>query len=165
MHIGSSGLPSSSADAPTAVAVTNCFGYAMVSLADWLFSGLFERFRGLKVVYSEAQIGWIPAVLERADRKWELNPAYYEASAVPRKPSSYYYEHVFGCFIDDTYGTGNIDSVGEDNVMLETDFPHSDTTWPTSQANAAKELSSLTLLQREKVMRLNAIRVFDLPFS
>jgi predicted TIM-barrel fold metal-dependent hydrolase len=165
MHIGSSGLPSSSIDAPFAVVASNNFGFAMLSMADWLFSGLFERFPTLKIVYSEAQIGWIPALLERADRKWELNPAYYDANAVRRKPSSYYYEHVYGCFIDDPFGARNIDATGEDNVMLETDFPHSDTTWPTSQANAEKELASLTDAQKEKAMRLNAIRVFNLPFG
>src|SRR5262249_1677676 len=70
MHIGSSGLPAASADAPFAVAASNVFGFAMMSLADWLFSGLFERFPNLKIAYSEAEIGWIPALLERADRKW-----------------------------------------------------------------------------------------------
>ena len=165
MHIGSSGLPTSSVDAPFAVASSNVFGFAMLSMADWLFSGLFERFPKLKILYSEAEIGWIPALLERADRKWELNPTYYDVNRVKRKPSSYYFDHVYGCFISDPHGVKNIEAVGENNVMIETDFPHSDTTYPNSQQSAEKELACLTDAQREKVMRGNAIRVFELPFA
>ncbi len=165
MHIGSSGLPASSADAPFAVASSNVFGFAMLSLADWLFSGLFERFPDLKITYSEAEIGWIPALLERADRKWELNPTYYDVDAVKKKPSEYYFEHVYGCFISDRFGVNNIEAVGEDNIMLEVDFPHSDTTWPNSQAKAAVELAHLTDEQKYKAMRGNAIRLFSLPFD
>ena len=39
-------------------------------------------------------------------------------------------DHVFGCFIDDAHGIASIDEIGEDNVMCETDYPHSDSTWP-----------------------------------
>ncbi|MCU1449138.1 MAG: amidohydrolase 2, partial [Acidimicrobiales bacterium] len=73
--------------------------------------------------------------------------------------------HIFGCFISDRHGVKNIEAVGEDNIMIETDFPHSDTTWPNSQATAEKELAPLTDAQRAKVMRLNAARLFNLPFA
>jgi predicted TIM-barrel fold metal-dependent hydrolase len=72
---------------------------------------------------------------------------------------------VFGCFISDPHGVHNIDAVGEDNIMLETDFPHSDTTWPHSQARAEQELAELTDSQRRKAMRSNAIRLFGLSFE
>ena len=39
-------------------------------------------------------------------------------------------DHVFGCFIDDEHGIASIDEIGEDNIMCETDYPHSDSTWP-----------------------------------
>ena len=39
-------------------------------------------------------------------------------------------EHIFGCFIEESSGLRSLDIIGEDNVMLETDYPHSDTTWP-----------------------------------
>ena len=74
MHIGSSSkMPSTSADAPAAVGSTLTYMNAAMSLTDWLMSGLFERFPRLKIAYSEGQIGWIPYVLERADKVWEDN--------------------------------------------------------------------------------------------
>ena len=39
-------------------------------------------------------------------------------------------DHVFGCFIQDDHGIASLDEIGEDNVMCETDYPHSDSTWP-----------------------------------
>src|ERR1700733_9021729 len=60
IHIGSSStMPRSSADAPRAVNSTTGSCNTMLSLTDWLFSGLFERFNGLQVAFSEGEIGWI----------------------------------------------------------------------------------------------------------
>ena len=33
-------------------------------------------------------------------------------------------DHVFGCFIEDRHGIASIDEIGEDNIMCETDYPH-----------------------------------------
>ena len=72
LHIGSgTKMPKTSDDAPDLVAVTIGFGNCVASMADFIFSGVLERFPDLKVVYSEGQIGWIPFFLERADDAWE----------------------------------------------------------------------------------------------
>ena len=135
MHIGSSSkMPSTSADAPPAVGSTLTYMNAAMSLTDWLMSGVFERFPTLTIAYSEGQIGWIPYVLERADQVWEDNRGWGGvADKVKRPPSEYYFEHVYGCFFDDAHGLNNIDAVGRDNVTFETDYPHSDSTWPHTQ--------------------------------
>ena len=56
-----------------------------------------------------------------------------------------YREHFYGCFIDDATGLGMLDVVGEDNVMIETDYPHSDTTWPYSLKLAHERLDAAGL--------------------
>jgi len=88
MHIGSSSkMPSTSADAPAAVGSTLTFGNAMSSMTDWLFSGWLARLPELKIAYSEGQIGWIPYILERADKVWEDNRAWGGVSdAVAERP-------------------------------------------------------------------------------
>ena len=94
MHIGSSSkMPSTSADAPAAVGSTLTFNNAMMSMTDWLFSGLLVKFPTLKLAYSEGQIGWIPYILERADKVWEDNRAWGGvADKIPEPPSTYYYQ-------------------------------------------------------------------------
>ena len=49
-------------------------------------------------------------------------------------------KHIYGCFIDDLHGIKNLDVIGADNVMIETDYPHSDSTWPNCLEPAQKQL-------------------------
>jgi predicted TIM-barrel fold metal-dependent hydrolase len=167
MHIGSSSkMPSTSTDAPAAVGSTLTYMNAAMSLTDFLMSGVFERFPKLEVAYSEGQIGWIPYVLERADKVWEDNRGWGGvADKVKRKPSEYYYEHVYGCFFDDPHGLQSLDSVGVDNITFETDYPHSDSTWPHTKKVAEEIMRDLTQEQVDKICRTNAIRMLrlDLP--
>ena len=60
------------------------------------------------------------------------------------------------------HGIESIEAVGEDNVCFETDYPHTDTTWPFSRDEVEKMTASLTDEQRYKVLRGNAIRMLDL---
>ena len=77
LHIGSgTKMPSTSPDAPLGVTVTIGFGNCMNSLADWLFSGKLAQFPGLRLMYAESQIGWIPYLLERADDVWDQHRAW-----------------------------------------------------------------------------------------
>jgi predicted TIM-barrel fold metal-dependent hydrolase len=167
MHIGSSSkMPSTSTDAPAAVGSTLTYMNAAMSLTDFLMSGLFERFPKLEVAYSEGQIGWIPYVLERADKVWEDNRGWGGvADKVKRKPSEYYYEHVYGCFFDDPHGLKSLDSVGVDNTTFETDYPHSDSTWPHTRKVAEEIMKDLTQEQVDKICRTNAIRMLRLELA
>ena len=88
----------------------------------------------LKLAYSEGQIGWIPYILERADNVWkEYRGWAFDKDAVPEPPSTYFCRQVYGCFFRDNYGLKNLDDVGVDNVTFETDYPHSDSTWPDTK--------------------------------
>ncbi|MCU1451901.1 MAG: putative TIM-barrel fold metal-dependent hydrolase [Acidimicrobiales bacterium] len=167
MHIGSSSkMPSTSADAPAAVGSTLTFGNAMSSLTDWLFSGNLVKFPELTIAYSEGQIGWIPYILERADKVWEDNRAWGGvAGIVTEPPSTYYYRQVYGCFFDDVHGLASLDVVGEDNITFETDYPHSDSTWPHTLETAKKLMGHLPTETIYKLVRGNAIKMLHLDFD
>ena len=167
MHIGSSSkMPSTSPDAPAAVGSSLTHINAELSMTDFLLSGLFERFSNLKVAYSEGQIGWIPHLMHRMDVVWEENRGWGGVGdKVPNPPSSYFKDHVFGCFFDDPNGLKLIDEIGEDNITYESDYPHSDSTWPRTREIAEKQMAGLTDQQRYKVVRGNAIKLFGLDFQ
>ena len=164
MHIGSSSkMPATSGDAPIAVAATLSFGNAMASLADFLFSGVLVRFPTLKLAYSEGQIGWLPYILERADDVWSEHRAWGEvADTIPEPPSTYYYRQVFGCFFRDQHGLDSLEQVGVDNITFETDYPHTDSTWPHSNEVATKMMGHLPRDVQYKILRGNAIRMLSL---
>ena len=164
MHIGSSSqMPATSGDAPVAVAATLSFNNAMASLSDFLFSGVLVRFPTLKLAYSEGQIGWLPYVLERADDVWRDHRAWGGVKdLVPNPPSSYYYDHVYGCFFKDRHGLESLDRVGVDNITFETDYPHTDSTWPDSKQVAQDLMGHLPDDVVYKILRGNAIKMLSL---
>jgi predicted TIM-barrel fold metal-dependent hydrolase len=167
MHIGSSSkMPATSIDAPPAVAATLSFNNAMASLADFLFSGVLVRFPNLHIAYSEGQIGWIPYALERADDVWREHRAWGGVrDIVPEPPSTYYYRQVFGCFFRDRHGIESLARVGVDNVTFETDYPHTDSTWPHTKEVARELTAGLDAETIRKILRGNAIRMLHLELA
>ena len=167
MHIGSSSkMPATSVDAPAAVAATLSFGNAMSSMSDFLFSGVLVRFPELRLAYSEGQIGWIPYILERADDVWQEHRAWGEVrDIVPEPPSTYYYRQIFGCFFRDQHGLTSLAEVGVDNITFETDYPHTDSTWPNTKEVAEKMFSGLDAETIHKIVRGNAIRMLSLDLT
>jgi predicted TIM-barrel fold metal-dependent hydrolase len=164
MHIGSSSkMPSTSADAPPAVGSTLTFANACYSLVDWLMSGVFNRFPDLVIAYSEGQIGWIPYVLERADIVWEENRAWGGvADKVTEPPSELFRRHVYGCFFNDAHGLRNLEAIGAERVTYESDYPHSDSTWPNTRQIAEEQMKELDPEVIELIVRGNAIRMLQL---
>jgi predicted TIM-barrel fold metal-dependent hydrolase len=161
MHIGSSSfLPAYKVpDSPWTAKFATVFINGQFAMIDWLLSGLFDKYPGLKVSFSEAGIGWMPYVLEHVDRTW-LKHAEWSKSPVKDLPSSYFADHVFGCFIDDPVGARMATELGIDNILVETDYPHADTIWPNSQKVLMGQLTHLSDEDREKVLRTNAERLF-----
>ena len=167
MHIGSSSsTTSTSVDAPAAVQITLSFNYSLISLSDYLFSGVFVKFPNLKVAYSEGQMGWIPFVLQRADDVWQEHRGWNGvADSIPEPPSTYFFRNVFACFFRDDVGVEMIERVGPDNITFETDYPHTDTTWPHTKQVATDMLKNVPEDIIYKLLRGNAIRMLGLPLT
>jgi predicted TIM-barrel fold metal-dependent hydrolase len=159
MHIGSGTRTiTSSPDAPDAVQAVNMFANSALSLIDFLYSGVLVRFPELKLLYAEAQIGWIPYVLERVDDVWEVHRGWSESQRnVTEPPSRYYYRQVLSCFFKDGVGVDNLDRVGRGNIAFETDYPHQDGTWPNTHQVAKELFGDLDADTVHKIVRGNAI--------
>lgn len=161
MHIGSSSyMPGYIEDNPWTVRFATVFLNACYAMIDWLLSGKFEQFPNLKVCFSEGGVGWMPYVIEHCDRTW-LKHGAWTKSPVPRLPSSYVKDHIWGCYIDDQFGADNLHVIGIDNVMVEVDYPHTDSTWPNSHKVLAEQLAHLSEEDRYKVTRGNAEKLFS----
>jgi predicted TIM-barrel fold metal-dependent hydrolase len=180
MHVGSSSqLPRISPDAPVLANMSWGSVRTAGAMLEWLFSGMFQRFPNLKIALSEGGIGWIPYFLQRAEQVLETQK-YWAGRGVLFDPAGGtkgmgsapgldlgdidiredFRNHVFGCFIDDAAGIGLIDMMGDDNIMIETDYPHSDSTWPGSLKLAKERIGHLPVETQYKIMRGNAERLF-----
>ena len=83
----------------------------------------------------------------------------------PEPPSTYFLRQIYGCFFGDAFGLKNIESIGVDNITYESDYPHSDSTWPETRQIAEKQMKDLTDEQIYKIVRGNAIKLYDLDFK
>jgi predicted TIM-barrel fold metal-dependent hydrolase len=183
MHVGSSSnLIRTSDDMPTlAFMAYSAAANQAGTLLDWLFSGQFARFPNLKIALSEGSIGWMPYFLERAEQvidkqRWWASrmditmDASHDRSNESHSEGSFdmdtdvrqlFHDHVFGTFIEDEAGIRLLDIIGEDNVMLECDYPHSDSTWPNTMSHTDKWFGHLSEEVQHKIMIGNACRVYD----
>ena len=163
MHIGSgTKTVQTSPEAPTVVTANLIVCNSAASMIDWIFSGKFEQFPNLKLLYAESQIGWIPYFVERADDTWRTHQWAQGEKRIPKPPSHYYKKHVYSCFFKDTVGIDLLDRIGEDNVLFETDYPHQDGTFPNTLAIAEELFGHLEQETIDKIARNNAIKLFGL---
>ncbi|MCW2529095.1 MAG: amidohydrolase 2 [Pseudonocardiales bacterium] len=149
-------------DAPFAVAITLFSCNLMWSTVDLLFSGKLQQFPDLQFSLAEGGIGWIPYILERANYTWDRH-RWYQDIAMDDKPSDLFAKHFWGCFIDDEHGVKNRHDIGIDRIMLEIDFPHSDSNWPNSRKRAAEVLADVPDDEVEKIVETNARRMLSFP--
>lgn len=166
MHIGSgTRTVQTSPEAPTVVTANLIVCNSAASMIDWIFSGKFEQFPDLKLLYAESQIGWIPYFIERADDTWRTHQWAQGENRIPQPPSYYYRRHVHSCFFKDTVGIEMLDKIGVENVLFETDYPHQDGTFPNSHSIAEELFGHLEQETIDKIARGNAIRLFGLDLD
>lgn len=173
MHVGSSSqVPQIAPDSPFMANLAWGAIRTSGAMLSWLFSGMFQRYPNLKIALSEGEIGWIPYFLERAEqvldkqRHWVargqkfMDHATSDIDLDTLSIRDLFHKHVFGCFIEDHHGIASIDEIGEENIMCETDYPHSDSTWPNCITAVKKVIGHLPPETQYKILRGNAEKLY-----
>jgi predicted TIM-barrel fold metal-dependent hydrolase len=156
-------LPTPSApDAPFAVAIAVFATNLMWSTVDLVFSGQLQKHPDLKILLSEGGIGWLPYISERCDYTWERH-RYYQPIDFDSRPSELIRKHFWGCFIDDHHGLANRHTIGVDRILIEIDYPHSDSNWPNSRKVIAESLLDVPDDEAHRIVELNAREVLRFP--
>ncbi len=164
MHIGSSSsMPTTSEDAPLATSMSLYAQNAEGSMVDWVFSGTLGRFPDIKIAYAESQVGWMPFQFERMDSVWREGRGGVGGSGT-ELPSVQARGRAYGCVFDDLFGLKSRHEVGVDQILFETDYPHSDGTFPHSRKIAHDLFVGAGMNAEEcyKVLRGNAIEAYGL---
>ena len=126
-------------------------------------AGDVGRRAGGRCCVAEGQIGWLPYILERVDDVWREHRAWGGVKdIVPEPPSTYFHRQVYGCFFRDQHGLDSLDVIGADRVTFETDYPHTDSTWPDTRAVAEELVRNLSDEEVYRIMRGNAIAMLGL---
>jgi predicted TIM-barrel fold metal-dependent hydrolase len=131
---------------------------------DLLFGPTLRRFPDLRVALSEGGIGWIPFYFDRIDRH-ATNQAWlnHGDDFGGKLPSEIFREHILACFITDPSGLMLRDRIGTDIIAWECDYPHTDTTWPSSPEAVWEEFQQAGCSDDDihKITWQNACRFFD----
>jgi predicted TIM-barrel fold metal-dependent hydrolase len=140
-------------------------GSAMLQLgnarlvANLIISGLCERFPMLKMVSVESGIGWIPFMLNALDYHFDENAA----EGLTMRPSEYFRRQMYACFWFENGPSlvHDIERLGIDNCMFETDFPHPTCLYPEPLRHITPTMHSVNRDFREKVLSRNAAFVYN----
>jgi predicted TIM-barrel fold metal-dependent hydrolase len=162
LHFGSGGAPTVAPDANFAVAIALFGTNSEFACVDLLLSPVFHKFDRLKVALSEGGIGWMPWLLERTDYTWERH-RHYTGINQEARPSDLFRDHIFGCFIADEAGIEMRHLIGIDNIMFESDYPHSDSNWPNSRKKLEVVLEQVPDDEARRIAEDNTRRVFNFP--
>jgi hypothetical protein len=158
MHLGSdSKVTITAPEAPVEMIYSLSPVGLMQAATDLVWSPVFHKFPELKVALSEGGIGWVPYFLERIDYIYSHTKHWTGTDLGGMLPSEHFSEHVLLCFIDDAVGIENRQHLNTDNIMWECDYPHSDSTWPSSPEVLARSLGGLMDVEINKITHLNAM--------
>jgi predicted TIM-barrel fold metal-dependent hydrolase len=128
-----------------------------------IFGGVFERHPDLRVVCVEADAGWVPHWMYRADHAYDRHRNWLSADAdLTRRPSEYFRENVYVTFQDDLVAFRVTDLLNHERLMWANDHPHSDSTWPESQAVIAEHTRNLSPTVRDDILWRNCARLYGL---
>jgi len=96
------------------------------------------------------------------DRTWEKQ-RYWTDSPLTQPPSFYMDQNVYGSFIHDRDGILSRDRPGGKNIMWSSDYPHSETSFPHSQAIIERDFVGIPEEDTHEIVCRRAERVYSVP--
>jgi predicted TIM-barrel fold metal-dependent hydrolase len=164
LHVGSSSsTPSTAPDAPSDTVGVLFFAYAMFAAVDWLYSRIPVRHPNIKICLSEGGIAWVPGLLDRLDHVGRYQELYGTWEGIDIPPADVLRRNFWFCAIEDPTTFRVADRVGEDNLLVESDYPHLDSTWPNTQQIVDESISGLSPDAIRKISWENASKLFRHP--
>jgi predicted TIM-barrel fold metal-dependent hydrolase len=165
LHFGSGGAPVVSPEGMSTnftVAITLFALNSQSAMTELLLSPVFHNFPDVKMALSEGGIGWMPYILERLDYVWTRHRWYNDVNR-EIKPSEIFKDHLYGCYISDDAGIFSRHRIGVDNIMFESDYPHSDSQWPHTRKILAETLVDVPDDEARKMVEENARKLYNFP--
>jgi predicted TIM-barrel fold metal-dependent hydrolase len=132
-----------------------------------LWSGVFERFPGLRFGVAEAGCWWLPSMMWFWDRLFMGQKGAEKMGARPfgddvtMLPSEIIDRNCFiGASNTKRRELGMRYEIGIDNIMWGNDFPHPEGTWPTTRAWLTRTFHDIPIDETRRMVGLAAAEVF-----
>jgi predicted TIM-barrel fold metal-dependent hydrolase len=139
------------------------------TLADLIFSGVFERFPTLRVGTVEHELSWIPFFLDQLDYTYTQRPPrgpewirFRDRDALP---SDFFHRNAFASFQEDNVALRVREYIGVQTLMWGSDYPHTESTFPRSREILGRILADVPAAEVRQIVSGNCASLygFDLP--
>ncbi len=144
---------------------THALGFSwfnIVHMTNWVVNGIPERFPGLKSIWIESGLAWIPFLMQRLDNEYMMRSS--EAPTLKRLPSDYMREMFYTTqpmemvnnqsMLQETFKMIN----AETQLLYSSDYPH----WDMDLPSTIYDLPFLNLQQKKNILGENARKLFKL---
>jgi predicted TIM-barrel fold metal-dependent hydrolase len=163
LHVGSSGMADFPEGCPPLQLGATLFGQlSLTACAEWVWSKWAVRYPDLKVAMSEGGIGWVAMLIDRLDNIVDRS-GYGLDGFDGMRPADVLRRNFWFCTIDDPSTIETRHAIGIDHVMVETDYPHGDGTWPDTQAVIDRYWGHLPVDELRKMTHRNAAQLYRHP--
>jgi predicted TIM-barrel fold metal-dependent hydrolase len=138
--------------------------HAQTELAELILGGVLHRFPNLKPVMMEVNASWLTWLLWRMDEKWESSRPDLPTLGIdlPLSPSEYFRRQCYAEIEpEEDVGKYVIDYIGSDNLLFSTDYPHSDSLFP-SAVDTFLALPGISDADKRKILWDNPAKLFGI---
>jgi predicted TIM-barrel fold metal-dependent hydrolase len=134
---------------------------AVLGLADWSYNMARER---------SPQPGQLENTAVRGAREGSeqtklmarIMEARSKKALDQRHPREIFRDHIFVCLIEEVHALPFYEEIGLDNIMVETDYPHTASRWPNSIEYVGRATPGMPDTDRARIFSGNARRLFGL---
>jgi len=131
----------------------------MLAMGAMLVGGVCERFPELRVGFLEGNCGWLPWWLDRLDDQWNKYGG-GEAIRLSATPSEIFRRQAFiATDVDEALLPTVIDRIGDDNIVMSIDYPHTDGPYPNG-ITSFLELPGVGRESKKKILWDNCVRLY-----
>jgi hypothetical protein len=144
---------------------THALGFTwfnIVHMTNWVVNGIPERFPGLKSVWIESGLAWVPFLMQRLDNEYMMRSS--ETPTLKRMPSDYMREMFYTSqpmemvgnrtMLEETFKMIN----AENQLVYASDYPH----WDMDLPGTIYDLPFLSQQAKRNILGENARKLFKL---
>jgi predicted TIM-barrel fold metal-dependent hydrolase len=131
----------------------------MMSMGAMICGGVFDRCPKLRAAFLEGNCGWLGWWLWKLDEEKEKFGA-AEFEPIQDKPSAYYRRHCFVAVDPDELPVAQVvQTVGDDTIVLSTDWPHDDSLYPKA-IDTFLAMDGISADSKRKILWDNCTRLY-----
>ncbi|MEE9284199.1 MAG: amidohydrolase family protein [Dehalococcoidia bacterium] len=133
------------------------------SIAEMVFSGVFERFPKLKIISVENDVSWASNFMERMDHVHHRH-RFWAGTQLKSgvMPSQFFRDHVYLTFIRDAGAAPLRHLIGVKNIMWSSDYPHADTSFPNSHKLIAEQFAGVPADELQRMVCDNVAELYHM---